>query len=61
MSSKVAKGAQRKREHKVSNGINKHTKHPLSEVNKVLMGKGLFASMTHVPCRSPWRGAGGGR
>lgn len=58
MSTKAAKGAQRKRTHKVSAGINKHRKNPLSEVDKVLMGKGIYRTLPVVGTRSPWRGVG---
>jgi hypothetical protein len=33
----------KKRAHRVSKGLRKHSKHPLTEVQKVLAGKGLLA------------------
>ena len=29
----------------------------LSGLELILLGKGRFASLKHVPCESPWRGA----
>lgn len=36
-----------KRKQKVSKGINGATKHPLTEIQKVLLGKGLFESFRY--------------
>lgn len=44
MSKGKKKGIRRRRKHKVSEGIHGATKHPLTEVQKVLLGKGLFQS-----------------
>lgn len=46
----------KKRAHKVSKGINGATKHPLTEVEKVLAGKGQLDSIREVDSRSAWRG-----
>lgn len=46
----------RKRAHKVSNGVHGATKHPLTPLDKVLAGKGQYASLRHVECKNPWRG-----
>jgi hypothetical protein len=42
----------RRRAHKVSAGINGATKHPLSEVEKALLGKGRVQATRHVLCKS---------
>jgi hypothetical protein len=48
--------SKKKRTHKVSEGLRKHSKHPLSAVEKVLEGKGLMQSIKHVPILRPWLG-----
>ena len=46
----------RKRTKKVSKGIHGATKHPLSEIAKALLGKGLVRSTRHVPVAKSWQG-----
>jgi hypothetical protein len=48
----------KKRTHKISEGKHGATKHPLSPVEKVLVGKGQLQNIRHVECRFPWRGVG---
>lgn len=40
-----------------SRGVNGATKHPLTGLTKVLMGKGLIQSLRPVEMKAPWRGA----
>ena len=46
----------RKRTHKVSQGVHGSTKTHLTDVQLVLLGKGLAQSLQPVDCRAPWRG-----
>lgn len=48
--------SKKKRTSKTSAGIHGATHHPLSEVEKVLAGKGQMQSVGHVPCKAPWQG-----
>lgn len=49
---------QKKRTHKVSQGLRKHVKAPQSAVQLVLAGKGLLASFVPVEAKTAWRGVG---
>lgn len=51
--------SKRQRAHKVSRGENGATRHRLSELEKVLIGKGIAESLRPIPCLRPWRGASG--
>ena len=46
----------KKRVHKVSKGLRRHKKCPLSAVQRVLEGKGLYASYEPVEAKTPWFG-----
>lgn len=50
--------SKRQRKHKVSEGIHGATKHPMTEVEKVLLNKGQMQTVRHVEYRTPWRGVG---
>lgn len=50
--------SKKQRTHKISEGVHGATKHPLNEVEKVLLNKGQMQNIRHVPCRFPWRGVG---
>lgn len=44
MSKGKKKGIRRRRTHVVSKGLRRHSKHPLSAVERVLLGKGQYQS-----------------
>lgn len=52
-------GANRKkpRTPKTSKGINGAKRHPLSEVMKALLGKGMVARFKEIEMKASWRGA----
>ena len=49
---------QKKRKQKVSKGLHGATKHPLTAVQLVIEGKGLYASFEPVEAKTAWRGVG---
>lgn len=51
-------GSNRKKQRKpkTSAGVHGATKHPLTELEKALLGKGLMRTMHHVPCKSNYKG-----
>lgn len=51
------KKGKRQRAHKVSRGIHGATHHPLSGVEKVLLGKGQLMTIRHVECLRSWSGS----
>lgn len=55
--SSIKKTSKKQRTHKVSKGLHGAVKHPLSAVEKVLVGKGQMQSISHVPVKFNWRGA----
>jgi hypothetical protein len=46
----------KKRTPKTSKGINGQSHHPLGEVAKALLGKGLVQKLRHVPTEKNWSG-----
>lgn len=48
----------KQRAHRLSEGKHGATKHPLSETEKALLGKGRVQAVTHVPLLKNWRGVG---
>lgn len=59
MSKPKHKARNKKRTPKTSRGIHGATKHPLSEVEKVLLKKGIFRSLKPILMKAPWRTAVG--
>lgn len=59
----MAAGSNRKKQRKPkkSLGIHGATKHPLSGIEKALLGKGQVQAMQHVPCKAPYKGGHGDR
>lgn len=51
------KGKHARRAHKVSKGIHGATKHPLSEQEKALLGKGVVQAYEPTFVLHPWRGS----
>lgn len=47
----------KKRTPKTSKGIHGAVRHPLTALERVLLGKGAAQSLQHVECQNPWRGA----
>lgn len=54
----IAKTSKKKRTKKVSKGLHGARKHPLTTLQRALLGKGLIASFTPVEAKVPWRGVG---
>lgn len=51
------KAKHHRRAHKVSQGINGASKHPLTAVQKALLGKGAIQALEPTPMPTAWRGA----
>lgn len=57
--SNAKSNTKKQRTPRTSKGIHGAEKHPLTEVEKALLGKGLVRSTKHIPIKSDWRGASG--
>lgn len=56
MSKGKRKSIRRRRTHRLSDGLRKHSKHPLSAVQKVLVGKGQLQSVRPLEVKFAWKG-----
>lgn len=56
MSKGKRKSIKRRRTHRLSDGLRSHSKHPLSAIQKVLVGKGQAQSMRPLDVKFAWKG-----